>query len=242
MARFYLEPKTWTPQHLELSGEEAQHALKVLRLKVGSKISLFDGKGRSAQVEISSILSNTQLYARIISESYHEELTPKLHLCQSIPKGGNMELIIQKAVELGVSVIYPIITERTIVRIKPKESLEKQAKWQRIALEACKQCGQNHLPIVHPPQEFTAFLSTAQLPATRLHAALTPEARPLKSVLTEIKTQEAALLVGPEGDFTQHENQLAAQYGFTPISLGDIILRVETASLYALSVLKYTLS
>lgn len=242
MARFYLEPKAWMPQHLELSGEEAQHALKVLRLKIGSKISLFDGKGRSAQAEITNILSNTQLYARMIHESYQEELKPKLSLCQSIPKGGNMELIIQKAVELGVSIIYPIITERTIVRIKPKECLEKQAKWQRIALEACKQCGQNHLPIVHPPQEFTTFLATAQLPETRLHAALTPDARPLKLVLADIKTQEAALLVGPEGDFTPQENELAAQYGFTPVSLGEIILRVETASLYTLSVLKYTLS
>jgi 16S rRNA (uracil1498-N3)-methyltransferase len=157
-----------------------------------------------------------------------------------------MELIIEKAVELGVNAIVPVLTERTVVKLDTREAEKKREKWQRLVLESCKQCGQNWLPEVHLPQPFADTWD--QLPAhdLRLVAALQEDAKPLKASLLHIgsgarRPSSVLVAIGPEGDFTPAEYALAQAHGCLPVSLGPITLRVETAALYCLSVLAHEL-
>lgn len=158
MARFYLPASEWAAPSWELRGDEAHHAAKVLRLKQGDSCVVFDGRGRAAH----AVVGGTSAQLRGAAGS-GEECPPApelahLTLCQAVPKGANMDLIIQKSVELGVSAIVPLLTDRTIVRLNAREAEAKRQKWQRIALEACKQCGQNTLPEVASPVPFAEWL------------------------------------------------------------------------------------
>jgi 16S rRNA (uracil1498-N3)-methyltransferase len=158
-----------------------------------------------------------------------------------------MDLIIEKAVELGVNEIFPVFTERTVVKLDAKDAARKRDKWQRLALEACKQCGQNWLPIIQAPRAFD--VAWHQLPAhdLRLIAAIQDDAKPLKAILSgDLKSQitdirSILIAIGPEGDFTAAEYALARQHGCLPMSLGPIVLRVETAAMFCLSVLAHEL-
>lgn len=244
MARFYLPPEAWNGPTWDVCGEEARHALRVLRLRAGDTCTVFDGEGRAATVRVVTSEGSGRLTVEPVDTLPTPAPIAELTLCQAIPKGGNMELIVQKAVELGVRRIIPLVTERTIVRLSPREAEAKAEKWRRTVLEACKQCGQNTLPRVDLPLPYREFLDTAELPSLRLHAALTPSAKPLRSVLEPARAKgirSAALLVGPEGDFTPEENALAAAHGFVPVTFGPIVLRVETAAFLGLSALRYAL-
>ena len=151
-----------------------------------------------------------------------------------------MDLIVQKAVELGIACIQPLVTRNTIVQ--PGEG--KSDKWRRNALEACKQCGQDTLPRIADPLPFDRWLAdlTAS-PDLRIIASLAPGALPLRETLHRHPgTTAATLLVGPEGDFTPEEVAAAINAGFLPVSLGSIILRVETATLFCLSALRFEFS
>lgn len=240
ISRYYLSQHAWKTETLELTGDEAHHCTRVLRSKVGDAVEVFDGAGKSVFGEISE-LSKEKVLIKITSEVKKSELKSEIHLCQSIPKGGNMELIVQKAVELGVTSIQPLITENTVASIsKPEQLKKKQEKWQRIALEACKQCGQNFLPIVHPAVKFSEFVKSPNLQELNLVAALHPQSVPLAEAFPS-EHKKASLLIGPEGDFSASEYEQAFELGYQPISLGDIVLRVETATLYCISVLKHEL-
>lgn len=238
LARFYL------PQFPEsaLGGEEAKHCAQVMRHKVGDRIRVFDGRGHEAEAELLSI-SGKQVELRL-----HEvrQTTPppvSISLLQAIPKGANMELIIEKAVELGVNAIWPVFTERTVVKLDAKDALKKQEKWQRVALEACKQCGQNWLPEVHTPEALHKVLTHLPAHDVKIIAAIQPDSRSVKEILRACLPApgSAVLAIGPEGDFTQSEYALARNAGFAPMTLGPLVLRVETATLYAVSVLSHEL-
>ena len=153
-----------------------------------------------------------------------------------------------KAVEIGAAEIAPIISDRTVVQVDSETAVQKQAKWQQIAIEAAKQCGQNWLPRVHPPKKLTEFFSASeQAFDLRLIGSLQPDAQHFKKILKtyssehDDRPQSVLMLVGPEGDFTPAELALARRHGCQPITLGPIILRVETAAIYCLSVLSYEL-
>ena len=148
-----------------------------------------------------------------------------------------MDLIVQKSVELGISAIQPLITRNTVVQ--PGDG--KSEKWRRNALEACKQCGQDNLPVIAEPLAFDPWLSTqADAPGLKIIASLAPGALPLRQILqAHPATLQATLLVGPEGDFSPEETAAAIDAGFHPASLGSIVLRVETATLFCLSALRY---
>ena len=154
-----------------------------------------------------------------------------------------MEWIIEKAVELGVNAIFPVLTERTVVKLDAKDAAKKQEKWQRVAIEACKQCGQNWLPKVHTPAPFLTALDSLPAHDLKIIAALQPDARALREItnLQSQITKSAAVTIGPEGDFTPDEYTTARERGYAPITLGPLVLRVETAALYALSILRYEL-
>ena len=283
--RFYIPPNEWDPAALVLRGAEAHHARDVLRMKHGEKTVLFNGRGREITAEIVDLARDGIRFRKL-----HQAETPPLRcritLGQAIPKGKNMDLIVQKAVEIGASEIAPLISERTIVDIDQKEATRKQEKWQQVAIEAAKQCGQNWLPQIDAPRKLKDFFAQFPLetgaprdesvrladvsPAKpsppqpqkrsglslqknesqfdfRLIGSLQSDAQHLKRILADYQSEHRHLpasvlmLIGPEGDFTPAELALAKSQGCSPITLGPIILRVETAAIYCLSVLSYEL-
>jgi 16S rRNA (uracil1498-N3)-methyltransferase len=248
MHRFYVAPEHWDPRGLALRGSEAHHARDVLRLAAGARLVLFNGRGREVTAEIASF-ANNEIRLRKLHEAETPPLRCRIVLGQAIPKGKNMELIVQKAVEIGAAEIAPIISDRTVVQVGPEAAAQKQAKWQQIAIEAAKQCGQNWLPRVHVPKRLAEFFSATSEQSfdLRLIGSLQPDAQQLKKILAGYSSEHGdrprsvLMLVGPEGDFTPAELALARRHGCEPITLGPIILRVETAAIYCLSVLSYEL-
>ena len=246
MHRFYLAPDLWNAGALTLTDAEAHHCRNVLRLERGDKVVVFDGRGRELTGEIVATDSG-----KIELRKLHEAQTPPLRcqitLGQAIPKGKNMDLIVQKAVEIGAAEIAPILSDRTVVRLDQESSATKQGKWQTVALEAAKQCGQNWLPQVHAPQTISQFFAERRRFDLQLIGSLQSDAVHLKKILADYEAEHrdrprsVLMLVGPEGDFTPAELSLARTHGCRPITLGPIVLRVETASIYCLSILSYEL-
>jgi 16S rRNA (uracil1498-N3)-methyltransferase len=259
MHRFYISPEDWDPRTLILRGNEAHHAREVMRMKSGGRVVVFNGHGREITAEIVDV-GRDEVRLRKLQENESSPLRCRITLGQAIPKGKNMDLIVQKAVEIGAAEIAPLISERTIVDLDVSEAQQKRAKWQQIAIEAAKQCGQNWLPTVQAPRKLRDFFEVTTGPSAptsrsdvattfdlRLVGSLQPDALHLKHILSEFRErqgdrpQSVLMMVGPEGDFTPAELALAKSNGCRPITLGPIILRVETAAIYCLSVLSYEL-
>jgi 16S rRNA (uracil1498-N3)-methyltransferase len=247
MHRFYISPENWNPAALTLAGPEAHHAREVLRMKAGEKLVLFNGQGREITAKIVD-LTGDEIRLRKLHEAETPPLQCRIVLGQAIPKGKNMELIVQKAVEIGAAEIAPIISDRTIVQVDSESAGQKQSKWEQIAIEAAKQCGQNWLPCVHTPRKLAEFFSGIEESFDlRLIGSLQSDAQHLKKILAdysrehESRPRSVLMLIGPEGDFTPAELSLARRHGCQPITLGPIILRVETAAIYCLSILSYEL-
>ena len=240
MHRFYLPDL----RELVLRGDEAHHGRHVLRLKPGDTVGVFDGRGHEAQCRVDEIARAT-IRLTALQHSSTPPLRCRITLAQAVPKK-NMDLIVQKATELGAAAIVPLISERTIVQLDA-ESAGKTDRWLAIALESCKQCGNNWLPEIQPPRKAREFL--ADLPAfdLKLIGSLQPDARHLKAILANTpalqrsNTPSVLLLIGPEGDFTPAELALAKSNGCLPLSLGPLILRSDTAAIYALSILHHEL-
>src|SRR5216110_489438 len=246
MHRFYVLPENWNRGALALTRSEAHHARDVLRVRRGEKVVLFNGQGREITAEIVEF-SGEEIRLRRLHEAETPPVRCRIVLAQAIPKGKNMELIVQKAVEIGAAEIAPIISDRTIVQIDSESAAQKQSKWQQIAIEAAKQCGQNWLPRVHAPRRLGEFFATSATFDLYLVGSLQPGAQHLKRILADYSSEHQHLpesvlmLIGPEGDFTPAELTLARGHECYPITLGPIILRVETAAIYCLSVLSYEL-
>ena len=246
MHRFYIAPENWQSGPSVLTGSEVHHCRNVLRLEPGDKVVLFDGRGRELTAEITSS-DSSEISLRKLHEAKTPPLRCQITLGQAIPKGKNMDLIMQKAVEIGAAEIAPILSDRTVVRLDEESAASKQAKWQTVAIEAAKQCGQNWLPRVHVPQTMAQFFQQPRRFDLQLIGSLQSDAVHLKKILAEYSAEHGdrptsvLMLVGPEGDFTPAELSLARSHGCRPITLGPIVLRVETASIYCLSVLSYEL-
>ena len=246
MHRFYLAPDDWHQDALVLKGTEAHHCRNVLRLEPADRVVLFNGQGREITAEIVS--SNpVQINLRKLHDARTPPLRCRITLGQAIPKGKNMDLIVQKAVEIGAAEIAPILSDRTVVRLDDENGAAKQMKWQSIAIEAAKQCGQNWLPQVQTPRTLSHFFQNQQRFDLQLIGSLQSDAVHLKKILAQYSAEHGSrptsvlMLVGPEGDFTPAELSLARSQGCQPITLGPIVLRVETASIYCLSILSYEL-
>ncbi|MFV1993861.1 MAG: 16S rRNA (uracil(1498)-N(3))-methyltransferase [Verrucomicrobiales bacterium] len=245
--RFYIEPGKWNPDDLVLAGAEAHHCVEVVRCGVGDKITVFNGQGAEATAEILEI-GKTGLRLGAMIHSRSEPLPVRIALGQAIPKGKNMEFIIQKATELGARRLFPLLSERSVVRLDQAERERKHEKWKRIALEAAKQSGQNWLPEVAAPDTPEKFFAReAGGFDLMLIASLQADAAHFKTVLEEHNElhghgpASVLVLIGPEGDFTPAEIALARTAGCLPVTLGPIVLRTETAALYSLSVLAHEL-
>ena len=218
-------------------------------MKPGDTVNVFDGRGHEAQCRVGDAGA-----LAILQQTTTPGLPRRIVLAQAIPKK-NMELIVQKATELGVAGIVPLISERTVKR--PESA---PGRWREITLEACKQSGNNWLPEIHEPQEARAFLAAPGPFDLKLIASLQPDAKPLRKILAEFVVGRVPsrgegtatpaggsgpttvlILIGPEGDFTPAELATAKSAGCLPLSLGPLVLRAETAALYALSILHHEL-
>jgi 16S rRNA (uracil1498-N3)-methyltransferase len=244
--RFYIPAERWSLDRPKLDEGETHHCRDVLRLAVGSRIIVFDGNGAEAIAEIQDFCACETRLA-VIHVTQTEPLRCAVTLAQAIPKRKNMELIVQKATELGVSRIVPLLSERTVIHLSEGEDGKRIEKWRQIAVEAAKQCGQNWLPTVDPPVSLKRFFSEFDRYEAPLIASLQGDAQSFKQVLHDFREQHGRrptstlMLIGPEGDFTPAESALAKTAGCLPVSLGPIVLRAETAAIYSLSVLAYEL-
>ncbi|MEM9399740.1 MAG: 16S rRNA (uracil(1498)-N(3))-methyltransferase [Verrucomicrobiota bacterium] len=241
MARFFcpdLEHKT------KLEGQEAHHALNVLRIRKGETVTLFDGRGLELQARVTSISKRTLEYD-IISRKLTPEPICRLKLVQALLKSKAMDLVIQKATELGMTDLYPVQTKHAVMQLNKDQLKAKREKWQHIAIEACKQCGQNRIPTIHSCLNVKNFLQTTEKENSLcLIGSLQDARRTLPEVLRETnlrKTKHVYYMIGPEGDFSADELNMAEESGFQSVSLGSLTLRSETAALQMTSVLNYEL-
>ena len=243
MHRFFAADPEIKDNKLNLAGDEWHHCRTVLRRGNGARIILFDGKGNEYLAEI---YEATAQYAvlNLLKKTTTPRPTTAITLAQALPKKKAMDLIVQKATELGVYEIVPLLSNQSVVKIKPSEAHSKTMRWREISIEAAKQCGSNWLPCITPPQAFREVIATPSRYHLCLIGSLQNDAQPLWSYLADLKAAPLSILlmIGPEGDFAPAEIEFARHYGFRPLSLGPHILRCETAALYALSILNYEVS
>jgi 16S rRNA (uracil1498-N3)-methyltransferase len=247
MHRFYLSPAEAKVKPLTLAGREAHHALHVLRLRRGHEVTLLDGAGREFLCTIDNFDRDKIQLAVRETKTIPAPPCP-ITLLQAVPKGKIIESIIQKATELGVARIVPLLTERVVMDLDEKHAARKGEKWQQVAVEGIKQCGAAWLPRVEAPMTPKEFLARAEKFDLPIIASLQPGAQHPREYFQIFqaqhghKPQSACVWIGPEGDFTADEVAAIISAGALPITLGKLVLRVETAATYCLSVLNYEVS
>ncbi len=244
--RAHCAPAERDPREIRLSFEESHHLVIVNRANRGDTVVAFDGHGTEWICE----LADDNRSAAVLKVRFPQKAKPlpfAITLGQALPKGPHMEAIVRKATELGAAAIVPLESERTQVHLDGDRSDKKIEKWQTAALEAAKQCGNPWLPEISPVQNAASFMEKVQGFDLKLIASLQPGAKPLKTVLAAFQSaqnrapKKVLWLIGPEGDFTPAEMSVAKSAGFEPITLGPLVLRCETAAIYALSVLSHEL-
>jgi 16S rRNA (uracil1498-N3)-methyltransferase len=247
MHRFYLPPSECKTERLVLTGREAHHALHALRIRCRECVTVLDGAGSELLCEVEHCEQN-KVRLNVRTRKSVSRPPFRITLIQAVPKGKIIESIIQKATELGVSRVVPLLSERVIMRLDEKDAIDKSNKWQEVAIEAIKQCGSAWLPKIEAPQEPKKFLARQENFDLPLIASLQSGSRHPREYFDAYQKrngrppQSISVWVGPEGDFTAVEIAAAESDGARPITLGQLVLRVETAATYCLSVLNYELA
>ena len=252
MYHFFVEPSQVHTDEIEILGGDVNHISSVLRMKAGEEIIVSDGYGNEYGCRLCRF-TETAVYAGILEKRrVASELSSRITLFQCLPKGDKMELIVQKAVELGVSEIVPVASRRCVVKLDAKKEINKRKRWQAVAESAAKQSGRAMIPQVLPVVCFSDALLQAKEPDVCLipyecaeellkdgqNSAMQRTREILNSVQ---KGQFVGIFIGPEGGFEKEEIEAAMQMGAQPVSLGKRILRTETAGLCILSVLMFQL-
>ena len=246
MHRFYLPSEKIIGPSLSLESGDAHHAADVLRLRKGDEVTVLDGAGRECRCEVQSV-QRRDVHLRILQTMNHDALPFAVTLIQAVPKGKTFETIVQKATELGAARIIPLLSSRVVMQLDADGAEAKIEKWHHVAVEAIKQCGSPWLPVLekpitlaemlHRPNEseisFVGFLGEGTQHPKRFFQDFAREhGRPPKSV---------RVWVGPEGDFSRDEIDAILAHGAKPISMGPLVLRSDTAAIYALSFINYEL-
>ena len=225
---------------MALSGEEAHHLARVLRVRPGDPVTLFDGQGREAEAVVREVGAREVLLdvgaARSVSPPAWA-----ITLAVAVPGNVKMDEIVNQATQLGAGRIIPVLTERTVTRFLPERWKSRQERLNRIAVEASKQCRGSHLPTVDPLTPWEDLLAAFPSHDLVLMAAVEGPHEPLASVLRSDTRRKILLLIGPEGDFTPQEIREAAASGVRRFSLGPTVLRCETAVVAALSLVSFLL-
>lgn len=236
MPRFYCPPPLPNKGSFNLPPDAAHHASRVLRLREGTAVQLFDGAGKECHGVITDLSGKQVVISDIQSVDTDRESPLTTLLAQALSSSEKMDWVIQKATELGVTEIQPLDTERSVARLSAERAEKRMVHWQQVAISACEQCGRNVLPVIHPPLNIMVWLQQVRaeniskfilLPqgASSLHGQPKPSVK-------------AALLIGAEGGFSQAESDSALLCGFTPVKLGARVLRTETAAVAGLAALQ----
>ena len=243
MHHFFAEPSRIKDKVISVEGADVNHMKNVLRMKPGEQVEINDGQGKRYLCEVDRY-EDEYAFLRIVSSGGDgTELPSRIFLFQGLPKADKMELIIQKAVELGVHQIIPTATKRTVVKLDAKKAEKKTERWNGIALSAAKQSGRSMVPEVLPVMSFQQALKYAQ----EMNVVLMPYEKaegmkPTSQIISSVcPGQDIAIFIGPEGGFQEDEVERAVQSGAHPITLGRRILRTETAGIAVLSILMYHL-
>ena len=235
--RVYVDSPLESGRRIPLSSQTAQHVAKVLRLRDGAALSVFDGHGGEYRAILR--VSGREVTVEVGEHRSIERESPiRLVLLQALARGERMDFVIQKATELGVHRIIPVAAARSVVQLDAERSDKRMHHWQAVAAAACEQCGRNTLPRIDPPLSFEAALGAVSNIVCR--AVLLPEASAslASAIAGTDQPREVALLVGPEGGLEETEVERALDCGFRAVRLGPRVLRTETAGLAALSALQ----
>ena len=235
--RLFVPPARMRERPIIVGGDEHHHLARVLRARPGDEITLFDGAGAEVRARVVRVgRTETELAAdETLSQAVDDaaaDVPPAgapLVLLTAVPRGGRMDFLVQKCSELGVARIVPVITARSVARPEP----DRRARWEKIAREAARQCGRADVPAVDPPTALAAVLAAPALPARRLMLSPGPGGQSLRATLPE--RAPTAILIGPEGGLSDAETEAARAAGFVSVSLGPLILRVETAAVVAVA-------
>jgi 16S rRNA (uracil1498-N3)-methyltransferase len=240
MRRFFVRPDDVGTQELRLRGDEAKHLTRVLRLGPGAQVVAFDGCGHE-YVTVVECLHSEGVICRIMHDA--PSAAPPgvtITLGQGLPKAEKFDWVIQKTTELGVSEIAPLITARVIPQISEARLAGKIRRWQRLILEACKQCGRVTAPSIGAPLPLEAFYNSCHNAELKLVLWEGEEKRRLRTVLAAVgPVASVAVVVGPEGGLTADEVALGEAYGFAAVGLGKRIVRTETAAVVAVAILQH---
>ena len=236
MPRFYCPPPLPLSDALELPPDAAHHASRVLRLREGDSVQIFDGIGNECHGVITELGGKRVVLGKITFNNANRESPLQVMLAQALASSEKMDWVIQKATELGVAGIQPLDTERSVARLTPERAAKRLDHWRQVAIAACEQCGRNVLPEIHAPLDIMAWLQQMNAqPDMKL--ILLPQGT--ASLHTMEKPQgKVTLLIGAEGGFTGAESDSALRCGFTPIRLGARVLRTETAAVAGLAALQ----
>ncbi|MEZ3487001.1 MAG: 16S rRNA (uracil(1498)-N(3))-methyltransferase [Lachnospiraceae bacterium] len=243
MQHFFVTPSQVREGRIYIEGSDVNHMKNVLRMRHGEELTVSDGNNRGYRCAIDGY-EEDQAVLRILEEKTADtELPSRIWLFQGLPKQDKMELIVQKAVELGVFRIIPVSTRRSVVKLDEKKAHKKVERWQQIAVSAAKQAGRGYIPEVAPVVAYREALETAkELDVILIPYELERGMQATKEIIEAIRPgQSVAVFIGPEGGFEKEEAALAVSCGAKTVSLGRRILRTETAGLTALSVLMFHL-
>ncbi len=240
--RFLIEPPAVGQESVLLDAKETRHAVKVLRIQPGNLVELLDGKGHSYRGIVAGLRKERLLVTidPTTNSTSEPELSPvSITLAISVIKPERMEFLIQKACELGISKLVPLLTERCVVRLSKERWAAKLVRWRKIASESCKQCGQTKVPEITPLENYQPFLSTLSKQDALFIPTLAVKGESFYQALKNSPGKQWVVLIGPEGDFTKREVEQAIVSGAKAVTLGSLVLRSETAAIYALSVLNF---
>jgi 16S rRNA (uracil1498-N3)-methyltransferase len=235
LTRVYVEEKLAPGGSCVIEGSAANHIMRVLRLRDGDALTLFDGRGGEYGARITAFRKDSVQVEVREHGDVGRESPLDLTLAQGISRGERMDWVMQKATELGVARIVPVITERTMVKLDERQSARKVEHWRGIVIAACEQSGRNRVPEVAPPRAFHEMLRKDEQAGRKL--LLSPSGKLNARELA--LTGPATLLVGPEGGLSPDEQELAVGAGFEQVRMGPRILRTETAAIAALTILQH---
>ena len=232
--RIYLDAPLGSDAQIQLPEDAARHLVQVLRLGAGDRFTVFNGQGGEFEATLDAVGKRAST-ARIGAFLDVRRDSPlRVTLAQCVSKGDRMDYAVQKAVELGVAEIQPLLSARSVVRLDEERSEKKLEHWRGVIISACEQCGRTELPLLRPMLSLTQWLEQAD-PSLRL-VLLPGSGESLRSL--EAPTRPLSLLVGPEGGLDDEELREAVRHGCEPISLGPRVLRTETAGVAALAALQ----
>ncbi len=237
MPRFFCPAPLATGAALDLPSGAARH-VQVLRLQPGDTITLFNGESGGEFDAAITHMGRSDVQVQVgAHHAVEREARRAVHLAVGMPANERMDWLVEKATELGVASIQPLMTERSVLRLSGERADKKVAHWHSVAVAACEQCGGNRVPLLHPVRTFSNWLanSTGGDPSVGLLLSLNSDAKPLRTLVSSESGQAITFLSGPEGGLSAVEENLALKHGYQPVTLGPRVLRAETAALAALS-------